>query len=46
MNGLVLPIRSRYDGGIVEYVKYLNEKKEALHEDPIYVEGSRDMIRG
>lgn len=35
----------KYEGGIVEYVKYLNEKKEALHEEPIYVEGSRDMIQ-
>lgn len=35
----------KYDGGIVEYVKYLNEKKEALHEQPIYVEGSREMIQ-
>lgn len=35
----------RYEGGIIEYVKYLNEKKEALHEEPIYVEGSRDSIQ-
>ncbi|MEC0243892.1 DNA topoisomerase (ATP-hydrolyzing) subunit B [Paenibacillus dokdonensis] len=35
----------KYEGGIIEYVKYLNEKKEALHEQPIYVEGSRDMIQ-
>ncbi|WP_106769574.1 DNA topoisomerase (ATP-hydrolyzing) subunit B [Paenibacillus faecalis] len=37
--------RFRFDGGIIEYVKYLNEKKEALHEEPIYVEGSRDNIQ-
>ncbi|NMO94173.1 DNA topoisomerase (ATP-hydrolyzing) subunit B [Paenibacillus lemnae] len=37
--------RFRYDGGIIEYVKFLNEKKEALHEEPIYVEGSRDNIQ-
>lgn len=35
----------KYEGGIIEYVKFLNEKKEALHEDPIYVEGSRDNIQ-
>lgn len=35
----------KYEGGIIEYVKYLNEKKEALHEEPIYVEGSRDNIQ-
>lgn len=35
----------KYEGGIIEYVKYLNEKKEALHEEPIYVEGSRDSIQ-
>lgn len=35
----------KYEGGIIEYVKYLNEKKEALHEKPIYVEGSRDSIQ-
>lgn len=35
----------KYEGGIIEYVKYLNEKKEPLHEQPIYVEGARDMIQ-
>ncbi|MBP1891528.1 DNA gyrase subunit B [Paenibacillus lactis] len=35
----------KYEGGIIEYVKFLNEKKEALHEEPIYVEGSRDNIQ-
>ena len=35
----------KYEGGIIEYVKFLNEKKEPLHEQPIYVEGSRDMIQ-
>ncbi|WP_138223897.1 DNA topoisomerase (ATP-hydrolyzing) subunit B [Paenibacillus algicola] len=37
--------RFKYDGGIIEYVKFLNENKQALHEDPIYVEGSRDNIQ-
>ena len=26
-----------YEGGIVEYVKYLNESKAAVHEKPIYM---------
>lgn len=34
-----------YEGGINEYVKYLNHTKEVLHEEPIYVEGKRDMIQ-
>jgi len=34
----------RYDGGIVEFVKYLNRTRETIHEQPIYVEGSRDKI--
>lgn len=37
--------RFMYEGGIIEYVKYLNEKKVALHDEPIYVEGSRDMMQ-
>ncbi|MFC5703164.1 DNA topoisomerase (ATP-hydrolyzing) subunit B [Cohnella faecalis] len=34
----------KYDGGINEFVKYLNRNREALHEQPIYVEGSKDHI--
>ncbi|MFC4302081.1 DNA topoisomerase (ATP-hydrolyzing) subunit B [Cohnella boryungensis] len=34
----------KYDGGIVEFVQYLNRTREPLHENPIYVEGSRDHI--
>lgn len=34
-----------YEGGIMEYVKFLNQNKEVLHEQPIYVEGQRDMIQ-
>lgn len=34
-----------YEGGIIEYVKYLNQNREVLHEQPIYVEGSREMIQ-
>ena len=34
----------KYDGGIVEFVQYLNRSREVLHERPIYVEGTRDHI--
>ena len=32
-------ITYRYEGGIVDYVKYLNATKTTLHENPIYIEG-------
>ncbi|WP_042169876.1 DNA topoisomerase subunit B, partial [Paenibacillus gorillae] len=35
----------KYDGGIIEFVEYLNRNKEAMHEDPIFVEGSKDHIQ-
>ena len=31
-----------YQGGIVEFVEYLNRKKQPLHEKPIYFERQRD----
>lgn len=34
----------KYDGGIIEFVQHLNRNREALHETPIFVEGSRDHI--
>ncbi|GJM75952.1 hypothetical protein HMSSN036_81680 [Paenibacillus macerans] len=34
-----------YEGGIKEYVIFLNHNKEVLHEEPIYVEGQREMIQ-
>lgn len=34
----------KYDGGIIEFVKYLNRSRESLHENPIYVEGMKDSI--
>ena len=33
-----------YEGGIKEFVAYLNRNKEVLHQEPIYVEGERDGI--
>ncbi|WP_028563555.1 DNA topoisomerase (ATP-hydrolyzing) subunit B [Paenibacillus pinihumi] len=35
----------KYEGGIIEFVAYLNRNREALHEQPIYVEGSKDHIQ-
>ena len=35
-----------YQGGIVDYVKYLNADKTPLHEEPIYLEGARDDVHG
>jgi DNA gyrase subunit B len=34
----------KYDGGINEYVLYLNRTREPIHEQPIYVEGTKDHI--
>ncbi|MCM3341017.1 DNA topoisomerase (ATP-hydrolyzing) subunit B [Paenibacillus sp. MER TA 81-3] len=34
----------RYEGGIMEFVDYLNRNREKMHEPPIYVEGAKDNI--
>lgn len=31
-----------YEGGIVEFVKYLNRNKEVIHAEPIYIETKND----
>ncbi len=33
-----------YEGGIKEFVEYLNHSKEALYKDVIYCEGERDNV--
>ena len=33
-----------FEGGILDYVKYLNEEKTPLHEEPIYIEGKREDV--
>ncbi|MBN8208883.1 DNA topoisomerase (ATP-hydrolyzing) subunit B [Bacillus sp. NTK071] len=33
-----------YEGGIKSYVEHLNRTREALHEEPIFVEGEREGI--
>jgi DNA gyrase subunit B len=35
----------KYDGGIIQFVEYLNRNREALHEQPIYMEGMKDNIQ-
>ncbi len=37
-------ISYRYDGGIKEYVDYLNKNKNPIHEDVVYVEGEEEGI--
>ena len=34
----------RFDGGIVEYIHYLNKNKQAVHDQVIYFSGARDHI--
>lgn len=38
------PIELKYDGGIAEFVKFLNRNKEVLHQEPIYIEGEKNDI--
>ncbi len=33
-----------YEGGIIEYVEYINEGKEPLHPDPIYIKDRMDGV--
>jgi DNA gyrase subunit B len=33
-----------YDGGIVEYVRFLNAHKNNLHKEPIHIEKERDQV--
>ncbi len=34
----------RYEGGICDYVKYLNEDKTTLHDTPILLDGKKDDV--
>ncbi len=36
--------RFHYDGGVSEFVKYLNTNKTPLHPEPIYIAGQRNGI--
>ena len=35
----------KYDGGIVDFVKYINSSKSPLYADPIYISGECDGIK-
>ena len=39
-------ISFRYDGGIREFVEYLNETKDALHTDVIYFDDEEEVAEG
>ncbi|MCI6039963.1 MAG: DNA gyrase subunit B, partial [Clostridiales bacterium] len=34
----------RYEGGIIDYVRYLNADKTPLHDEPIYLAGQREDV--
>ena len=34
-----------YQGGIIDFVQYLNEEKTVLHDTPIYIDGEKNDIR-
>ncbi len=34
-----------YKGGIVEFVKYLNRRREVIHKEPIYISGEKDLVQ-
>lgn len=33
-----------YEGGVQSFVRYLNENKDTIHNDPVYVQGVKDNI--
>ena len=35
----------KYDGGVIDFVKYINETKNSLYPDPIYISGESDDIK-
>jgi DNA gyrase subunit B len=34
----------KFDGGIVEYVQYINRNRSSLHEKPIYIQSERNGV--
>lgn len=43
-NGVPLKREYCYTGGISDFVRYINETKNPLHEDPIYLDGEKDNV--
>lgn len=43
-NGAPLKREYCYTGGISDFVRYINETKNPLHEDPIYLYGEKDGV--
>jgi len=39
-------IRHKYDGGLKEYVEWMNANREALHSEPVHILGSRVGDKG
>lgn len=35
----------KFDGGVKSFVEYLNENKNVLHKEPIFIEGERDDVQ-
>lgn len=44
-NGEPLTMVFKYDGGLADFVKYLNENKTAEHAKPIYFEAKSDLCQ-
>ena len=37
--------RFQYEGGIASFVEHLNRNKEVLHQEPVYIEGTREGVQ-
>ena len=37
-------VELKYDGGIIEYVKFLNQNKNSIHGEPIYFENNKNNV--
>lgn len=38
-------ITFKYEGGIIDFVKFMNESKNVLYDNPIFIEGERNGIK-
>ncbi len=44
-NGEPFTQEYRYEGGLSDFVKYLNENKTVEHQEPIYIEAKSDLVQ-